>query len=53
MFVKILIVSGMNKRTGTDIDARNLKNIFKKLGFNVLLKKDATCHQLCQVLLIL
>ena len=39
----------MNKRTGTDVDAKNLKRIFRKLGFMAEAYKDLTCRQLRQV----
>ena len=39
----------MTKRTGTDVDSKNLARIFQELGFIVELKKDATCRQLRDV----
>ncbi|XP_063965866.1 caspase-3-like [Lytechinus pictus] len=30
----------MKKRSGTDVDSRNLQNVFKQLGFNVVVHND-------------
>ena len=40
---------GMGKRPGTDVDANNLKNIFRKLGFIVEYYKDKTARQMLRV----
>uniref|UniRef100_H2YT45 Caspase family p20 domain-containing protein n=1 Tax=Ciona savignyi TaxID=51511 RepID=H2YT45_CIOSA len=39
----------MNKRSGTDVDARNLNRICLKLGFDVQVYKDLKCIDLLQV----
>ncbi|XP_071806101.1 caspase-3-like [Asterias amurensis] len=38
----------MNTRKGTNIDGRNLKHVFTKLGFNVIEKEDQTGEQIQQ-----
>ncbi|XP_078492732.1 caspase-6 [Ciona intestinalis] len=40
----------MNKRSGTDVDARNLSRIFKKLGFDVQVYKDLSCIAMLEVI---
>ncbi|XP_030843309.1 caspase-2 [Strongylocentrotus purpuratus] len=32
----------MKERTGTDVDCRNLENVFKQLGFNLIVHNDLT-----------
>nr|CAB3227923.1 caspase-6 [Phallusia mammillata] len=42
--------TGMNKRVGTDIDARNLQMIFTRLGFEVDMQKDIKCIALHELI---
>ncbi|RXN25502.1 caspase-3-like protein [Labeo rohita] len=42
--------TGMNQRNGTDVDAGNVMNVFRKLGYNVKVYNDQTVAQIKQVL---
>lgn len=42
--------TGMNQRNGTDVDAGNVMNVFRKLGYNVKIYNDQTVQQILQVL---
>ncbi|KAA0722447.1 Caspase-3 [Triplophysa tibetana] len=42
--------TGMNQRNGTDVDAGNMMNVFRKLGYNVKVYNDQTAKQIVQVL---
>ncbi len=43
-------LSGMNQRNGTDVDAGNVMNVFRKLGYTVKVYNDQTVAQIGQVL---
>lgn len=45
-----LLSTGMNQRNGTDVDAGNMMNVFRKLGYNVKVYNDQTARQIVQVL---
>lgn len=40
----------MNQRNGTDVDAGNMMNVFRKLGYTVKVYNDQTAQQIVQVL---
>ncbi|XP_030842855.1 caspase-7 [Strongylocentrotus purpuratus] len=40
----------MKKRAGTDVDCRNLENVFKQLGFNVVVHKDLKGRDIQQMI---
>jgi len=40
----------MNQRNGTDVDAGNVMNVFRKLGYSVKVYNDQTVMQIKQVL---
>lgn len=42
--------TGMNQRNGTDVDAGNVMNVFRKLGYTVKVYNDQTVAQIKQVL---
>lgn len=42
--------TGMNQRNGTDVDAGNVMNVFRKLGYIVKVYNDQTVAQIKQVL---
>nr|5JFT_A Chain A, Caspase 3, apoptosis-related cysteine protease a [Danio rerio]5JFT_B Chain B, Caspase 3, apoptosis-related cysteine protease a [Danio rerio] len=42
--------TGMNPRNGTDVDAGNVMNVFRKLGYIVKVYNDQTVAQIMQVL---
>ncbi|XP_067297988.1 caspase-3a [Pseudorasbora parva] len=42
--------TGMNQRNGTDVDAGNAMNVFRKLGYTVKVYNDQTVMQITQVL---
>lgn len=42
--------TGMNQRNGTDVDAGNVMNVFRKLGYVVKVYNDQTAQQIVQVL---
>ncbi|KAK7162006.1 hypothetical protein R3I94_004611 [Phoxinus phoxinus] len=42
--------TGMNQRNGTDVDAGNVMNVFRKLGYTVKVYNDQTVMQIKQVL---
>nr|ASJ77389.1 caspase-3 [Megalobrama amblycephala] len=42
--------TGMNQRNGTDVDAGNVMNVFRKLGYTVRVYNDQTVAQIKQVL---
>lgn len=42
--------TGMNQRNGTDVDAGNAMNVFRKLGYAVKVYNDQTVTQIIQVL---
>lgn len=42
--------TGMNQRNGTDVDAGNVMNVFRKLGYTVKVYNDQTVAQINQVL---
>lgn len=44
------LLSGMNQRNGTDVDAGNVLNVFQKLGYTVKVYNDQTVAQIMQVL---
>lgn len=44
------LLSGMNQRNGTDVDAGNVMNVFGKLGYTVKVYNDQTVAQIKQVL---
>ncbi|KAG1943715.1 caspase-3a [Pimephales promelas] len=43
-------MTGMNQRNGTDVDAGNVMNVFRKLGYSVKVYNDQTVMQIKQVL---
>lgn len=45
-----LLCTGMNQRNGTDVDAGNIMNVFRKLGYIVKVYNDQTAQQIVQVL---
>lgn len=40
----------MKQRSGTDVDCRNLENVFKQLGFNVMVHRDLKGREIQQIL---
>jgi caspase 3 len=51
MILSILSGSkGMNQRNGTDMDAGNAMQVFKKLGYKVKVYNDQSIDQIQQVL---
>ena len=38
--------TGMGERTGTDVDAENLYLVLTEMGFNTVIKKDFTTHEM-------
>ena len=41
----------MNKRTGTDIDKKNLEDCFKELGFDVEIHSDLKAEDMLKVMI--
>lgn len=40
----------MNDRNGTDVDAANIMEVFRELGFTTVIQNDQTVSQMTQLL---
>ena len=50
IFSILSVFKGMNQRNGTDMDAGNAMQVFKKLGYKVHVYNDQSIDQIKQVL---